>query len=217
MALAHRSSCIGPVVRHSWNLHRQGLSPSPAMCLQLGTTVVLGLRSPCSLCALLLDVAGNWASDVAGSKAAHSTINERYAELPAPLEPSATRTATGSRSEIPCYTLLMLCALLTCTYKHTPVYAGAWHKGWCAASVLGCMHSMPGAWQAGQSRSTTVLCVRKGDEASGLHVLAIRALYACFATSAQAFPVPQVVIMADGQVTKGSEIVKPNVRHQLSC
>ncbi|KAK9810058.1 hypothetical protein WJX72_004110 [[Myrmecia] bisecta] len=36
-----------------------------------------------------------------------------------------------------------------------------------------------------QSRSTTVLCVRKGD---------------------------QVVIMADGQVTRGSEVVKPNVR-----
>ena len=75
---------------------------------------------------------------------------------------------------------------------------------------------MPGAWQAGQSRSTTVLCVRKGDEASGLHVLAVCALHACLATRAQALPVMQVVIMADGQVTKGSEIVKPNVRHQLS-
>ena len=107
----------------------------------------------------------------------------------------------------------MPCALLTCFSKHTPIHAGAWHEGWCAASVSGCAHSMPGAWQAGQSRSTTVLCVRKGDEASGLHVLAVCALYACLAKRAQALPVSQVVIMADGQVTKGSEIVKPNVRH----
>ncbi|KAK9841466.1 hypothetical protein WJX74_006356 [Apatococcus lobatus] len=41
------------------------------------------------------------------------------------------------------------------------------------------------AAQAGQTRSTTVLCVRKDDS---------------------------VVIMADGQVTRDSEVVKPNVR-----
>ncbi|KAK9844015.1 hypothetical protein WJX81_001960 [Elliptochloris bilobata] len=69
--------------------------------------------------------------------------------------------------------------------RAAPHVAGAWQERCGAATVSGCVHSAAGPWQAGQSRSTTVLCVRKGDE---------------------------VVIMADGQVTKGSEIVKPNVR-----
>ena len=85
------------------------------------------------------------------------------------------------------------------------------------ASVTGCMHSTSRAWQAGQSRSTTVLCVRKGDEASGLHVQAVGALNCSLHRMRKPSSVPQVVIMADGQVTKGSEIVKPNVRTCLSC
>jgi ATP-dependent protease HslVU (ClpYQ) peptidase subunit len=70
------------------------------------------------------------------------------------------------------------------------------------------------------ARGTTVLCVRKDDQVGAaaltLHVYT-RAVHSACSCVAHCRGIDlagrlQVVIMADGQVTQGSEIVKPNVR-----
>lgn len=60
-----------------------------------------------------------------------------------------------------------------------------------------------------EQRGTTVLCVRKLDKVGSACINCDAATSACFACS-QSRGI-QVVIMADGQVTRGNEIVKPNV------
>ena len=70
------------------------------------------------------------------------------------------------------------------------------------------------------ARGTTVLCVRKDDQVVAaaltldMHVRAPPSQLAAAQRLAEAVRRChlQVVIMADGQVTQGSEIVKPNVR-----
>lgn len=66
-----------------------------------------------------------------------------------------------------------------------------------------------------EQRGTTVLCVRKLDKVGCMQNARLMLLES---KSGHCIPVPcllpdvQVVIMADGQVTRGNEVVKPNVK-----
>ena len=63
-------------------------------------------------------------------------------------------------------------------------------------------------WLLLAKRATTVLCVRKGPEVVPQPAL----ILLIEATELRLLPHKQVVIMADGQVTRGNEVVKPNVK-----
>ena len=66
---------------------------------------------------------------------------------------------------------------------------------------------------ATEQRGTTVLCVRKLDKASCTQQrLQPLCPFEHLVSAADLFLVTQVVIMADGQVTRGNEVVKPNVK-----
>lgn len=62
-----------------------------------------------------------------------------------------------------------------------------------------------------EQRGTTVLCVRKLDKAGLLTYTCMHRTEQIFCKCMMSMNLLQVVIMADGQVTRGNEIVKPNV------
>lgn len=94
--------------------------------------------------------------------------------------------------------LLLLCCALIAVFE-AAVKKGMLRHSLARASAALTAHGLPAGFHASALSATTVLCVRKGDQARAVLSLC------CPPTRT---PRAQVVMIGDGQVTQGAEVVK---------